>query len=43
MSQCRGMPGSGSRCEWVVEQGERIGGQLDGKPGKGTTFEVQIK
>jgi hypothetical protein len=41
-SQCRGMPGSGSGCGWDGEQGERGGdtGFSEGKPGKGTTFEM---
>jgi hypothetical protein len=42
MSQCRGMPGQGSRSGWVDEQGE--GGWdrrfLEGKLGKGITFEM---
>jgi hypothetical protein len=39
------MPGPGSRCGWVGEQGERGGdrGVLEEKPGKGVTFEMQIK
>jgi hypothetical protein len=43
MPQCREMPGPGSRCEWVGEQWE-VGGRgwefSEGKPGKGTTFEM---
>ena len=40
--QCRGMPGQGSRSGWVGEQGEGgwEGGFLEGKPGKGITFEM---
>ena len=42
MSQCRGMPGPGSRSGCVGEQGEGGGdrGFLEGKPGKGITFEM---
>ena len=45
MPQCRGIPGPGSGSGWVGEQGEWGGdkGFSDGKPGKGTTFEMQIK
>jgi hypothetical protein len=35
------MPGQGSRCGWVVEEGDI--GFSTGKPGKGITFEMQIK
>jgi hypothetical protein len=42
MLQHRGMPGPGSRSEWVGMQGE--GGEdrgfSEGKPGKGITFEM---
>jgi hypothetical protein len=39
------MPGPGSRSGWVGEQKERGGnrGFSEGKPGKGITFEMQIK
>jgi hypothetical protein len=45
MPQYRAMPGPGSRSGWVGEQGE---GEVDRgfserKPGKGITFEMQIK
>jgi hypothetical protein len=42
MPQCRGMPGPGSRCEWVGEQavGGRDRGFSEGKPRKRTTFEI---
>jgi hypothetical protein len=42
MPQCRGMPEPGSGYEWVGEQGggARDRGFLEGKPGKGITFEV---
>ena len=42
MPQYRGMPGPGSRIGWVGDQGERGRGRgfLDGKPGKGITFEM---
>jgi hypothetical protein len=42
MPQCMGMPGPGSGSEWVGEQGEWAGdkGVSEGKPGKGTTFEM---
>ena len=42
MPQCRGMPGSGSGSGWVGEQGKegRDRGFSEGKPGKGTTFEM---
>jgi hypothetical protein len=45
MPQYRGMPGPGSRSGWVGEQGEegRDRGFSEGKPGKGITFEMQIK
>jgi hypothetical protein len=45
MPQCRGLPGSGSRSGWVGEQGEQgwNRGFLEGKLGKGITFEMQIK
>jgi hypothetical protein len=41
MSQCRGMPGHGSRSGWVSEQGERVGvgGVSEGKLGKGIKSE----
>jgi hypothetical protein len=39
MPQYRGMPGPGSRSEWVGEQGSDRG-FLEGKPGKGITFEM---
>jgi hypothetical protein len=38
------MPGPGSGSEWVGEEGERGGNRgrrfLEGKPGKGITFEM---
>jgi hypothetical protein len=36
------MTGTGSRSEWVGEQGKEGGerGFLEGKPGKGITFEI---
>jgi hypothetical protein len=39
------MPGPGSRSGWVGEQGEGRGerGFSERKPGKGITFEMQIK
>jgi hypothetical protein len=44
MPQCRGMPGPGSGSGCVGEQGEGRGGGdmglLEGKPGKGITFEI---
>jgi hypothetical protein len=42
MFQYRGMPGTGSRCGWVGEQGERgeDRGFLEGKLGKGITFKM---
>jgi hypothetical protein len=42
MPQYRGMPGPGSLCVWVVEQGEGRGdrGFSGGKPGKGIAFEM---
>jgi hypothetical protein len=42
MAQYRGMSGPGSRSGWVGEQGEGGGdrGFSEGKPGKGTTFEM---
>jgi hypothetical protein len=42
MPQYRGMPGQGSRSRWVSEQGRAGGdrGFLDGKLGKGITFEM---
>jgi hypothetical protein len=42
MPQYRGMPGPGSSSGWVGEQGEREEdrGFLEGKPGKGITFEM---
>jgi hypothetical protein len=45
MPQYRGTPGPGSRGGWVSEQGEEEGGRgvLEGKPGKGITFEMEIK
>jgi hypothetical protein len=45
MPQYRGMPGPGSRNGWVGEQGEgrEDRGFSEGKPGKGTTFEMKIK
>jgi hypothetical protein len=43
MPQYRGIPGPGSRSGWVGTQGEQIRGFLEGKLGKGITFEVQIK
>jgi hypothetical protein len=38
----RGMPGPGSRSEWVSKQGEGRGdrGFSEGKLGKGITFEM---
>jgi hypothetical protein len=42
MPQYRGMPGPGSRCGWVGEQGE-VGGDrgfLERKLGNGITFEM---
>jgi hypothetical protein len=41
----RGMPGPGSMCGRVHEEGEGEGKRvfLEGKPGKGTAFEMQIK
>jgi hypothetical protein len=45
MPQDRGMSGPRSRSGWVGEQGEGRGdkGFSKGKPGKGITFEMQIK
>ena len=45
MPQCRGMPGQGSRSGQLGEQGEggRDRAVLEGKPGKGATFEMLIK
>ena len=42
MSQCRGMPGTGSRSGWVGEQREeeRDRGFSEGKPRKGITFDM---
>ena len=42
MLQCRGLPGPGSRCGWVGEQGKGQGdrGFSKGKLGKGITFEM---
>jgi hypothetical protein len=42
MPQCRGMAEAGIGGEWVGEQGERRRdkGVLEGKPGKGITFEM---
>ena len=42
MPQCREMPGQGSGSGWVGEQGEGRWnrGFLEGKPGKGITFEM---
>ena len=40
--QCREMPGPGIRSRYVGEQREGVGfwGFLEGKPGKGITFEM---
>jgi hypothetical protein len=45
MPQYRGIPGPGSRCVCVVEQREAGGnrGFSVRKPGKGITFEMQIR
>ena len=45
MPQCRGIPGQGSKSEWIGEQGERgcNWGFFGGNPGKGITFEMKIK
>ena len=45
MPQYRGMSGPGRRSGWVGEQGEGRGdrGFLEGKIGKGITFEMEIK
>jgi hypothetical protein len=45
MLQYRGMPGPGSGNGWVGKQGEgrEDRGFSEGKLGKGTTFEMQIK
>ena len=45
MPQCGVMPGPGSRSGWVGEQGEgeEDRGFSERKPGKGITFEMQIK
>jgi hypothetical protein len=42
MPQYRGMPGLGRGREWVGEQGEGVRGRglLEGKLGKGITFEM---
>jgi hypothetical protein len=40
MAHYREMPGTGSRNGWVGEQGEEWRGFLEGKPGKGITFEM---
>jgi hypothetical protein len=42
MPQYRGVPGPGSRIEWVGEQGEVEGnrGFSENKLGKGITFEM---
>jgi hypothetical protein len=42
MPKYRGMPGPGSRSWWVGEQGEgdEDRGLLEGKLGKGITFEM---
>jgi hypothetical protein len=42
MPQYRGMPGLGSRSEWLGEQGEGRGDRkfLEGKLGKAITFEM---
>ena len=43
MPQCRVIPGPGSGCGWVGEQGEGgwdRGFSKRGKPGKETTFEM---
>jgi hypothetical protein len=42
MPQCSGMAVHGSRSEWVVDlvQGRWDWGYLEGKPGKGITFEM---
>jgi hypothetical protein len=39
------MPGPGSWSRWIGEQGKLGGdrGFSEGKPGKGITFEIQIK
>jgi hypothetical protein len=41
----RGIPGPGSKSRWVGEQGEgrRDRGFLEGKLGKGITFEIKMK
>jgi hypothetical protein len=39
MLQYRGMPGPGSRSRWIGE-GEEDRGFLEGKLGKGITFEM---
>jgi hypothetical protein len=43
MPQCRGMPRQRSRSEWFGEQGKGgwHRGFLEGKPGKGLTFEIK--
>jgi hypothetical protein len=44
MPQFRGMPGPGSGNGWVGERGRgEDRGFLEGKLGKGITFEMQIK
>jgi hypothetical protein len=42
MPQYRGMPGQGSRSGWMTDQGEEGWDRefSEGKPGKGTTFEM---
>jgi hypothetical protein len=44
MPQCGGMPEAGSGSGWFGEQGEGVRGGggwfLEGKPGKGITFEM---
>jgi hypothetical protein len=44
-AQYRGMPGPGRRSGWVGKQGEGAGNRAfsEGKPGKGLTFEMEIK
>jgi hypothetical protein len=45
MPQYRGLLGTGSRSRWVGEQAEeeKNRGFLEGKIGKGITFEISIK
>jgi hypothetical protein len=43
MIQCRRMPGPGSRSVGAQGEQKKDRGFSEGKPGKGTTFEMEIK